>query len=434
MRVSSLSPNVQVTPGSTGRGRRLPLAAVSAAVAIAVWLPAAWARPPQDQDEANDDSAAEPAEGSARSRAADSVEELIERVRSQASTRGDALRASPSLVDELYEFLDAHPKDPRSGELRHLAAQLLMLSGDSKDAKNAVDLWAEMVRSGPTDDDRARGLYALGEHYLVRSEQSRARTKRLRGFSSRYFELLAERYPDSSWARYAQRPLALLRLAASGKAPEFRATFDDVSGPVEHSLPGTLSGKVAMIIFWRTTCPGHRENEAAIYHHYAKFMQQHPAVAPFVEVLGVSLEEQRGVFEQAVSLWRLQWPQYFDGKAFESPLVKTFAVPRLAYFAVIDPDAKLAYLGASSGLALNAFLAELRKKGEALEAGEDSKDSPAPESESAPLSPQGDEPESKEGSGKESPPAESPGESTGGSSEESSEEDSAGDSGSESRE
>ena len=150
---------------SDGRGRWLPLAACAVlfgAGDLAAWFPTAWARPPQEQDGAFEeeggaleDSDADRADGTPPPRAARSAEELIAKVRGGASTRGDALRASPSLVDELYEFLDAHPKDPRSGEIRALAAQLLMLSGDRKDAKNARDLWAAMVKEGPTDGDRA---------------------------------------------------------------------------------------------------------------------------------------------------------------------------------------------------------------------------------------------------------------------------------------
>jgi hypothetical protein len=242
-----------------------------------------------------------------------------------------------------------------------LAAEILFQGGRTRTAR---EILAEIARFGPRDEDRAKALYLLGEHYffLQRYAETDADGEPVSGTARYYWEILTQRYPDSSWTERAARPLRYARLVSSREVPDFQSTFEGLGGAVTYSRDD-LRGKLVVLDFWRSSAPGQKDRERRLVEELSRAFRESPALSEKVVILGVNLDPDRAMYETARAAWELPWPQVYDGEAFRSPLATAFAIPQVPHRALIDPQGRLAYLGADD----RAFRAALKAALEALE-------------------------------------------------------------------
>ncbi len=274
--------------------------------------------------------------------AAEEYRRLVQSLRERFPNRDAVLEGYGPITSELRGFMERHPTAPELGKARRLTAEVQLLGGEDK---VALELWVDLVRYGPADEDRALGLYLLGEYSFLRarpdSRQARHRQAR------QHLTSLRERFPDSRWAAAAAGPLGYLELIETKKPPEFEATFERQGDKTTYSLNG-LRGKVVLLVFWKASSPGQRPFEAQLSKDIARTLVAYPTLQENVVVLQVNLDTDRNLFDAAVRQWNITSLQVHDGMGFETPLARTFHIPRAPHFVVIDPDTSLTYLGGSA--------------------------------------------------------------------------------------
>src|SRR5690606_14048151 len=300
---------------------------------------------------------------------ASAFDEILRSLPERYPSRDAVQENAEAIVGELRELIDAHPEDPRSGEARRLAAEILLLSGSVTDQNEARRLWADTVTKGPTDEDRAHGLYLLADHYFLRAATEPRRAASFRQSAQGYAERLVLRHPESRWAPRALRLLDALKFRRGTPAPVFEdVRFESSFDSVIHGRE-SLEGKVVFLLFWRVTSPGHREFERQLLEGLGVVSLQYPILEERFEVLSINLDSDRELFKAAVDRWKLQSPQRHDGRGFETPLARAFAIPRAPHYVVIDAKWRVQYYGDIPEHVLQAGSTALRELRIELEEG-----------------------------------------------------------------
>lgn len=113
-----------------------------------------------------------------------------------------------------------------------------------------------------------------------------------------------------------------------------------------------LDGKVVLVDFWATWCgPCVREmpNVIAAYNKYH---------AKGFDIIGVSLDDDRAKLDKFLADRDMPWPQYFDGKGWESELGQQYGIQSIPSTFLIGPDGRIAAKDVR-GAELEAKVAEL---------------------------------------------------------------------------
>lgn len=143
---------------------------------------------------------------------------------------------------------------------------------------------------------------------------------------------LHEKVKSSYFGQAIKKSLDAAKTTAIGsKAPDF--TLNDINGnPVSLS---SFKGKYTLIDFWASWCgPCRVENPNVVkaYHAYK---------SKGFEILGVSLDEKKDKWEQAIKHDNLDWPQVSDLKGWESSVAALYEVRAIPMNFLLDKDGKI---------------------------------------------------------------------------------------------
>jgi len=120
-------------------------------------------------------------------------------------------------------------------------------------------------------------------------------------------------------------------LAPGAPFPDFNES--DVNGnPLSISK---YKGKVVLVDFWATWCPPCVAELPEIQKAYDKFHSQG------FEVVGVSLDEEKGKLQQFVKQKKMPWPQFFDGKRWENKLAVKYGVDQTPTGYLLDRNGNI---------------------------------------------------------------------------------------------
>jgi thiol-disulfide isomerase/thioredoxin len=180
-----------------------------------------------------------------------------------------------------------------------------------------------------------------------------------RELKRRLLKRLIDTFPDGPAAKGARATLSLYdRL---GKP--FSLDFQD---PIKNERVSTtsLKGKVIIVDVWATWCGPCVAEIPKMKALYAKYKTQG------VEFIGVSLdrpESEGGLVNvrKFVTKNEVTWPQYYDGKAWEGPLVEKLGIRSIPAVFLIDADGNLASIDARGQLEtlIREYLALATKAG-----------------------------------------------------------------------
>jgi peroxiredoxin len=146
---------------------------------------------------------------------------------------------------------------------------------------------------------------------------------------------LMARFPGSPAARRGEALMASLSiqrgLVPGAWFPDFEAT-DLAGNPLRLSR---FRGKVVLIDFWATWCPPCRADLPNLRSTYAKFHDEG------FEIIGISLDRDRGRLERFLNRESVPWAQSCDGLAWESPLIRKLGVLSLPASFLLDRDGRI---------------------------------------------------------------------------------------------
>ncbi len=138
-----------------------------------------------------------------------------------------------------------------------------------------------------------------------------------------------------------------------------------------------LKGKVVLIDFWATWCGPCMQEFPHVKKVYDKYHDKG------LEIVGISLDENKAALESFIEKNKVAWPQYFDGKGWENALAKRFEIHSIPAMWLIDKDGKIATLNARENLevkiqALLSAAAKEEPKAEKKEAAKEEKETGKP--------------------------------------------------------
>lgn len=138
--------------------------------------------------------------------------------------------------------------------------------------------------------------------------------------------------------------------ALGSKAPDF--TQNDVNGkPVSLS---DFKGKYVLVEFWASWCSPCRAESPNLLKQYGAFKNKG------FEILGVSVDSDKGKWLEAIKKDGLTWPQISDLKGWDNEARKVYGISGVPANFLVSPEGKI--IGAHlTGEALNKKLAEIMK-------------------------------------------------------------------------
>lgn len=114
----------------------------------------------------------------------------------------------------------------------------------------------------------------------------------------------------------------------------------------------SFRGKVVLVDFWASWCGPCRKEMPNVVKAYAKFKDKG------FEIFGVSLDQDRDRWVEAIAKDGMTWPQVSDLKYWESAPARLYNVQSIPYTVLLDKEGKILYKNLR-GAALEEKLAEL---------------------------------------------------------------------------
>ncbi len=105
-----------------------------------------------------------------------------------------------------------------------------------------------------------------------------------------------------------------------------------------------MKGKVVLIDFWATWCGPCVKEIPNVVAAYNKLHEKG------FEIIGISLDDNRGELTKFIKKNDMPWPQYFDGKGWKNKISSSYGVSSIPAMWLIDKEGKIASLNARSNL------------------------------------------------------------------------------------
>jgi thiol-disulfide isomerase/thioredoxin len=222
----------------------------------------------------------------------------------------------------------------------YLKARIKLLEDRSTGAPDiaAID---EFIKLAPQDSRGVSLLYAASS--VTRDEQAKTALE----------HRIVKDFPDSPYGELIEG----VRRTRDALGKPFDLEFTDAIKGSSFSIKG-WKGKVVVIEFWATTCGSCVADMPNMKGLYAKYHDKG------VEFIGISLDkapDEGGLdaLKKFVADNGISWPQYYQGKAWDSDFSKSCGVHVIPTVFVVDGEGKLISIDARGKL--DTMLPELLK-------------------------------------------------------------------------
>lgn len=295
-------------------------------------------------------------------------------------TMRDHLRAH---LRALEVFIEKYPSDPRVFDAKLKQAGLIASLGTLEDSKAEIAKAYKMLSELEKTEgiSRAQAADAAFQKASVLFLQARGQEEKMRtsvvtaamNFHQRYAgdkrgpRLLAEAATICEQVPEIQKSLLETALRDTGE-PQLRARLQDslrqiglVGSNINFAMPllkggefdlAEQKGKASLLVFWSADSP------QSIYWLYG-FLQKAATVSPAsTSIVLVSVDTSRERVGQIVKDLALPYPVCFDGKGWDSPVIRGLGVNAVPAVWVVDPAGRLVTIHAK-----NSFLDTLKRFG-----------------------------------------------------------------------
>jgi thiol-disulfide isomerase/thioredoxin len=132
--------------------------------------------------------------------------------------------------------------------------------------------------------------------------------------------------------------------AAKGALERRQKLADLKSKPVDLSFTSAdghpfdianLRGKVVLVDFWASWCGPCMQEMPNVVSTYGKLHEKG------FEIVGISLDQDKGAMEEAMKKQNMSWVQYFDGAGWENKISKGFGIQSIPAAWLIDKKGML---------------------------------------------------------------------------------------------
>jgi peroxiredoxin len=148
-----------------------------------------------------------------------------------------------------------------------------------------------------------------------------------------YGKMFVGQYPqDQQYAAYLNNQIGQMQAMATGaEAPDF-----EVPTPQGKNMKlSDFRGKYVLVDFWASWCRPCRAENPNVVKAYNKY---HPKG---FEILGVSLDQEKGKWENAIAQDGLIWNHVSDLKGWSSQPAQVYGVQSIPATVLVDPDGKI---------------------------------------------------------------------------------------------
>ncbi len=126
-------------------------------------------------------------------------------------------------------------------------------------------------------------------------------------------------------------------VAAVGVGDRPRLNFQTTAGDVVTNE--ALEGRVVVLDFWATWCGPC----VSAMPHMKKLNQTYASKG--VQIIGISMDTDRGALDRFVKQRDLPWPQQFDGRGWKNAVAKQFGVNSIPRIYILSPSGQVVWTG-----------------------------------------------------------------------------------------